>query len=190
MGSSNSYNKIYNRVSVDMMSMLGVGDQNTILYIKYNTLEAIDVQPTLSVSAEELSMMVGEEQTVTATLKGEVSEGYTVTKWESSNSSVATVDNNGKITAKGEGTATITVTATKSGEKDLTKTIAVTVAPEGSESVKVEKVDVSGNTETATLTGNFLTSGSTNGVEAEGNTITVDAKADASGCLLYTSRCV
>ena len=179
MGSSNSYNKIYSRVSVDMMSMIGVGDQNTILYIKYNTLEAIDVQPTLSVSAEELSMMVGDEETVTATLKG--ADGYAVTKWESSNSSVATVDNNGKITAKGEGTATITVTATKSGEKDLTKTIAVTVAPEGSESVKVEKVDVSGNTETATLTGNFLTSGSTNGVEAEGNTITVDAKADASG---------
>lgn len=54
-------------------------------------------------------------------------DGYAVTKWESGNPSVAAVDN-GKITAKGEGTATITVTATKSGEADLTKTISVTVA--------------------------------------------------------------
>lgn len=164
-------------MTVDAMG----GYASAILMLNWSSLEAVNVEPTLSLSAYELSMMVGEEQTVTATLKGEISEGYTVTKWESSNPSVATVDNNGKITAKGEGTATITVTATKSGEKDLTKTIAVTVAPAGSEAVKVEKVEVSGSTETATLTGNFLTSGSTDGITVNGNTITVDAKADASG---------
>lgn len=177
LGTNDDLRAYWVGMTVDAMG----GYAAAILMLNWSSLEEVDVQPTLSVSAEELSMMVGEEQTVTATLKGEVSEGYTVTKWESSNSSVATVDSNGKITAKGEGTATITVTATKSGEKDLTKTIAVTVAPEGSESVKVEKVDVSGNTETATLTGNFLTSGSTDGITVNGNTITVDAKADASG---------
>ena len=178
MGSSNNYNKIYSRVSVDMMSgEAGVGDQNCILLIKYSTLEAVDVQPTLSLSAYELSMMAGDEETVTATLKG--ADGYAVTKWESSNSSVAAVDN-GKITAKGEGTATITVTATKSGEADLTKTISVTVAPAGSEAVKAETT-VNGSDETITVSGDFLTSGGSDNVEVSGNTVTIDAASAASG---------
>lgn len=174
--STDGYNKIYGRVSVDAMA----SDQNVIMLLQYHTLKAVNVQPTLSVSADELSMMVGEEQTVTATLKGEISEGYTITKWESSNPSVATVDN-GKITAKGEGIATITVTATKAGAADLTKTITVTVAPAGSKAVKVEKVDVSGNTETVTLSGNFLTSGGADGVTVNGNTVTIHAKSSATG---------
>ena len=173
--STDGYNKIYGRVSVDAMA----SDQNVIMLLQYHTLKAVNVQPTLSVSADELSMMVGEEQTVTATLKGEVSEGYTITKWESSNPSVATVDN-GKITAVGKGTATITVTASN-GTNSISKTIAVTVAPEGSEAVKVAEITTSGNTETATLSGNFLTSGGADGVTVSGDTITVDAKSDASG---------
>ena len=174
--STDGYNKIYGRVSVDAMA----SDQNVIMLLQYHTLKAVNIQPTLSVSADELSMMVGEEQTVTATLKGEVSEGYTITKWESSNPSVATVDN-GKITAKGEGIATITVTATKAGAADLTKTITVTVAPAGSEAVKVGKVETSGNTETVTLSGNFLTSGGADRVTVNGNTVTIHAKSSAAG---------
>lgn len=135
------------------------------------------VQPTLSLSAYELSMMAGDEETVTATLKG--ADGYAVTKWESSNSSVAAVDN-GKITAKGEGTATITVTATKSGEADLTKTISVTVAPAGSEAVKAETT-VNGSAETITVSGDFLTSGGSDNVEVSGDTVTIDAASAASG---------
>ena len=180
IGNTGDENKIYCYVGVDMMRSedgSGVGDQPVILYIKYSTLEAVDVQPTLSLSAYELSMMVGEKETVTATLKG--ADGYAVTKWESSNPSVAAVDN-GQITAVGEGKATITVTATKDGAESLTKTITVTVAPEGSEAVKVEKVDVSGNTETAILTGNFLTSGGADGIAVNGNTVTIDAKSDGS----------
>ena len=177
IGSNQDYNKIYSRVSVDMMSMIGVGDQNVIMYIKYSTLEAVDVQPTLSLSAYELSMIEGEKETVTATLKG--ADGYAVTKWESSNSSVAAVDN-GQITAVGEGKATITVTATKDGEESLSKTITVSVAPAGSVAVEVEKVETSGNTETATLTGNFLTSGGADGITVNGNTIIVDAKSTGS----------
>ena len=172
--STDGYNKIYGRVSVDAMA----SDQNVIMLLQYHTLKAVNVQPTLSVSADELFMMVGEEQTVTATLKG--ADGYAVTKWESSNPSVATVDN-GKITARGEGIATITVTATKAGAADLTKTISVTVAPAGSEAVKVGKVETSGNTETVTLSGNFLTSGGADGVTVNGNTVTIHAKSSAAG---------
>lgn len=177
IGSNQDYNKIYSRVSVDMMSMIGVGDQNVIMYIKYSTLEAVDVQPTLSLSAYELSMMVGEKETVTATLKG--ADGYAVTKWESSNPSVAAVDN-GQITAVGEGKATITVTATKDGAESLTKTITVTVAPEGSEAVKAETT-VNGSAETITVSGDFLTSGGSDNVEVSGNTVTIDAASAASG---------
>lgn len=172
--STDGYNKIYGRVSVDAMA----SDQNVIMLLQYHTLKAVNVQPTLSLSAYELSMMVGEEQTVTATLKG--ADGYAVTKWESSNTGVATVDN-GKITARGEGTATITVTATKAGAADLTKTISVTVAPAGSEAVKVGKVETSSNTETVTLSGNFLTSGGADGVTVNGNTVTIHAKSSAAG---------
>ena len=173
--STDGYNKIYGRVSVDAMA----SDQNVIMLLQYHTLKAVNVQPTLSLSAYELSMMAGEKQTVTATLKG--ADGYAVTKWESSDPSVAAVDNNGRITAVAQGTAIITVTATKAGAADLTKTITVTVAPAGSEAVKVGKVETSGNTETITLSGNFLTSGGADGVTVNGNTVTIHAKSSAAG---------
>ena len=176
LGTDDEHRAYWVGMTVDAMG----GYASAILMLNWSSLEAVNVEPTLSLSAYELSMMVGEEATVTATLKGEVSEGYAVTGWESNKTSVATVDNNGKITAKGEGTATITVTATKAGAADLTKTISVTVAPAGSESVKVEKVETSGSTETATLTGNFLTSGSTDGITVNGDTVTIDAKSDRS----------
>ena len=149
-----------------------------ILMLNWSSLEAVNVEPTLSLSAYELSMMVGDEETVIATLKGEVSEGYTVTGWESNKTSVATVEN-GTIKAVGEGTATITVTASN-GTDSISETIAVTVAPEGSEAVKVEKVETSGNTETATLSGSFLTSSGAEGIALNGNTVTIDAKSDGS----------
>ena len=183
IGKSVEESTLYCRISVDAMQEIAAegktGDQNLCVVLNYSALEPVKVEPTLSLSAYDLSMMVGDEETVIATLKGEVSEGYVVTKWESSNTGVATVDN-GKIKAVGEGSATITVTATKAGAADLTKTISVTVAPAGSEAVKVEKVEVSGSTETATLTGNFLTSGSTDGITVNGDTVTIDAKSDGN----------
>lgn len=178
-GDKGNDNKVYCRVSVDAMNSLGVGEQNVILSLQYSTLKAVDVQPTLSLSDYDFSLIAGENKTVTAALTG--ANGYAVTRWESSNPSVATVDNNGKITAVAQGTATITVTATKAGAEPLTKTISVTVAPAGSEAVEVESIETSGNTETATLSGNFLTSGGAEGVTVNGDTITVDAKSYASG---------
>lgn len=178
-GDKGNDNKVYCRVSVDAMNSLGVGEQNVILSLQYSTLKAVDVQPTLSLSDYDFSLIAGENKTVTATLKG--ANGYAVTRWESSNPSVATVDNNGKITAVAQGTATITVTATKAGAEPLTKTISVTVAPAGSEAVEVESIKTSGNTETVTLSGNFLTSGGADGVTVNGNTVTIHAKSSAAG---------
>ena len=119
MGSNQNRNKIYSRVSVDMMTENGVGDQNVIMYINYSTLEEVDVHPTLSVNVSRLSMLVGDVQNVSATLIS--ANGYVITDWNSSNENVARVDNNGNVTAVGEGNTTITVTATKDGNESLTK---------------------------------------------------------------------
>ena len=67
---------------------------------------SIDEISGVGISKKELKLLNGESETLTAT----VTEGVTGTiKWESSNPSVATVEN-GKVTAVGtSGTATITV---------------------------------------------------------------------------------
>ena len=53
-----------------------------------------------------LSLYVNDTETLTATVKPDTASQ--VLKWESSNPSVATVDQSGKVTAVGKGTATIT----------------------------------------------------------------------------------
>lgn len=61
-------------------------------------------------------------------------------KWSSSNSSVATVDDNGKVTAVKEGSAIITVTTTDGG---FTASCNVTVTAETSSTISVTGVEIS-----------------------------------------------
>ena len=75
---------------------------------------------SLAISDESLAMSVGDEQTLSATITPE-NTGLTPT-WLSSNTSVATVDENGKVTAVGEGECDITATVL-----DKTATCHVTV---------------------------------------------------------------
>ena len=83
-------------------------------------------QPVTGVTLDstELSLYTGESKTLTATVAPDNATNKAVT-WESSNTEVATVDNNGKVTAVSAGTATITVTTTD-GEKIATCTVNVT----------------------------------------------------------------
>ena len=77
----------------------------------------------VSLNKEELALEPGETSTLTATVLPENAANKSVI-WTSDNTSVATVDGTGTVTAKSVGTATITVT-TVDGNK--TATCAVTV---------------------------------------------------------------
>ena len=86
----------------------------------------IETTPVSSVSLdkEELALNVGEDETLVATVLPEEADDKAVT-WSSSNSDVAEVDDNGKVTAKEAGIATITVTTNDGGK---TASCAVTVS--------------------------------------------------------------
>ncbi|MDE5818376.1 MAG: Ig-like domain-containing protein [Lachnospiraceae bacterium] len=101
---------------------------------------------TITLDKTTLSMQLGTEQTLTATL--EMTDGTKYTDkshltWSSSDTNVVKVDDNGKLTPVGAGTAKITVT---SKEKDangnmLTVTCDVTVSTTLSVKLDKEKVD-------------------------------------------------
>ena len=84
------------------------------------------VIPVTSVALNKTkeSLLESKTTTLTATINPSNATNKGVT-WSSSNKSVATVDQSGKVTAVGKGTATITVT-TKDGSKKATCTITVT----------------------------------------------------------------
>ena len=94
-------------------------------YAKENGFKfiALDVSEPTSVSLNKtaLTLDVGKSYTLTKTVSP--SNAVTPYTWSSSNTSVATVDKNGKVTAKASGTATITV-KTSNGK---TATCKVTV---------------------------------------------------------------
>lgn len=77
----------------------------------------------VSLNKDALSLMTGKSETLVATVTPEGATNQAVT-WESSDTSVATVDENGKVTAVKEGSATITVRTADGG---FTDTCTVTV---------------------------------------------------------------
>jgi uncharacterized protein YjdB len=78
---------------------------------------------SVSLDKTSMTLTVGETQTLTATVTPDNAQDKSVT-WSSSDATVATVDQDGKVTAVKAGTATITVTTTDGGK---TATCAVTV---------------------------------------------------------------
>lgn len=83
---------------------------------------------SVALDQEELSLVAGENETLTASILPLVASNQKVT-WTSSDDTVATVDENGVVTAVSAGTAVITVT-TEDGS--LTASCTVTVAPKPS----------------------------------------------------------
>lgn len=88
--------------------------------VEENTVSVTGVE----LNKSTLSLDEGDTYTLTATVAPADAANKAVT-WTSSNSGVATVDSNGKVTAVSSGTATITVTTVDGGK---TATCAVTVS--------------------------------------------------------------
>ena len=86
-----------------------------VIYLKGHSVEDIQL------SKDSIKIKVDESETVGYTIFPDKARGAKVT-WSSSNESVAKVDDDGRITGKGDGTCTITASAGK--EKD---SITVTV---------------------------------------------------------------
>lgn len=106
-----------------------------------NVTETLTIAPTvesISLNQEAISMVVGDEETMTATVEPEGAADKV--EWTSSDEDVVTVDENGKITAVGEGTATITATA---GGKTATCTVTVTAKPVPVTGISLDDVEVS-----------------------------------------------
>lgn len=80
----------------------------------------------VSLNKTSTSLTVGATETLTATVAPANATNQAVT-WSSNNTAVASVDQNGKVTAVAAGTATITVT-TADGNKTATCTVTVSAA--------------------------------------------------------------
>ena len=89
------------------------------------TVKAATIAVTsVELDADEMTLKVGDEGQLQATVAPENAANKSVT-WSSSNESVATVEQNGKISAVGVGEATITA---KAGDKTATCKVTVTAA--------------------------------------------------------------
>ena len=94
------------------------GAEETRAISKLEPVQVTDVE--LDITQKALN--VGDTFTLTATVKPDNATDKSVT-WSSSNTSVATVDENGVVTAVAEGTATITATASNGVEASCTVTV-------------------------------------------------------------------
>lgn len=93
---------------------------------EYDNYGKQEVATAMTVAPSTVELNVGDTEQLTAT-----TTPFTAKKnltFKSSNAEVASVDESGKITAKAQGTATITVTETNS---KISKTVSVTVLSDG-----------------------------------------------------------
>lgn len=113
------------------ITAVAIGTANvTVTATKTGWIDAVRVVPVevkgainLDVSPATVSLMVGGEQNLTVS----VSPSGTTVNFSSGNSAVATVDGTGKITAAGIGNTSVTVTASKPGYFDATRSVPVEV---------------------------------------------------------------
>ena len=99
---------IFTDAHVDTTSLSNTGTPEIYIYEKKVPVTGITISPTTAAIA------VGEETQLTANVAPDNASIKTVT-WSSSDTSVATVDANGKVTSLGEGSATITATTDDGG---------------------------------------------------------------------------
>ena len=131
----------------------------------------------VSLNKNRLELVEGSSETLHATITPSNAANKKVT-WSSSNSSVATVDDNGKVTAVKIGTATITVT-TEDGGKSATCEVSVVIPVSG---VSLNKSSLELNEgETETLYATVTPSDATNKVVTWKSSNTSVATVNADG---------
>ena len=136
--------------------------------IKFGTIEitrgAAVAVTGVTLNKNTTSIEAGHTEQLTATVTPLEATTQTVS-WSSSNTAVASVDNNGLVTANSEGTDTITVTTT---DGSFTASCIVTVTPSTTPTVDVTGVNLSKYAtslevgEQETLTATVLPAGATN----------------------------
>ena len=100
-----------------LIPTIGITAIGTIAAVSTSCSSADVSVTSVSLNKKSLALEVGSYETLTATVHPENATDKSVT-WSSTDSSVATVDDNGKVTAVGEGSATIIVTTNNGGYKD------------------------------------------------------------------------
>ena len=140
------------------------------------------VYPVKSVTLNKtsLEMIAGSAETGTATLTATVAPEYASDKtvfWLTSNEKVATVDDNGKVTAVGSGEAKITATA---GGKYASCTVKVTVLVAGITLDKTE-LDMTIDDEPVTLVAKVIPEGATDKTVTWSSSNDRVATVDANG---------
>ena len=105
---------------------------------------------SVSLNKTELTIEKGKSETLTATVSPSDATDKTVT-WQSSNNTIATVDQNGRVTAVGAGSAVITVT-TNDGSKTATCNVTVVIPVTSVSLNKTELTIEKGKSETLTAT--------------------------------------
>jgi len=103
------------------------------------TVPSDDPVESVSLNKSETTLTEGDTETLVATVLPATAADKSVT-WTSSDETVATVDQTGKVTAVKEGTATITVTTTDGG-KTATCAVTVEAAPEATKYVLTDKLE-------------------------------------------------
>ena len=134
----------------------------------------------VQLGSSSLSLEVGGSANLMATVLPSNATDKSIS-WSSSNSGVATVDNNGKVTAVAAGSAVITVTTTDGG-KTATCTVTVTNPAVPVQSVSLDKTTLNLNVgENSTLLATVLPANADNKAVTWSSSNTAIATVDASG---------
>ena len=144
------------------------------------TNELIYPVKSVTLNKTSLEMIAGSAETGTATLTATVAPEYASDKtvfWLTSNEKVATVDDNGKVTAVGSGEAKITATA---GGKYASCTVKVTVLVAGITLDKTE-LDMTIDDEPVTLVAKVTPEGATDKTVTWSSSNEKVATVDANG---------
>ena len=106
----------------------GVSSADYTITIKSGEITKITLsERNVTLFAPNTSTNAPTEKSLTAEVDGKEGADTSLIEWKSSASSIATVDQNGKITAKSAGKATITCASTDGSNKKATCTVNVTV---------------------------------------------------------------